>query len=150
MYLKPWNLAIAAAVLGIAAMPHASAQSSCPSGFHRSVTARISTDAAHGVALVRPDTACVAKNGRMNWKATDGDSWATDFDDDAHSPFDAGKKHHEGKVAQSGGDVVRTCAKTDASYNASAGGCVFKYKATHVKNGKTSVKDPHVIIQPGS
>jgi hypothetical protein len=149
MPFKAWKLATMAAVLAIAALPPALAQS-CVSGFHRSVTARISTDPTNTVAQAKPDPACVAKHGRMNWKATDGDSWATDFDDDAHSPFDPGKKHHEGRVGPSSGDVVRTCAKTDSSYNASAGGCVFKYKATHLKGGKTSVKDPHVIIQPGS
>jgi len=84
----------------------------------------------------------------MNWKATDGESWRTDFDSDAHSPFYSGKTHHEGKVGVSGGDRVRVCSIQDSSYNSTAGGCLFKYKATHVKNGLTFIKDPQVVVQP--
>ena len=116
--------------------------------FQNSVTAVISTSG--GVASVSPDRACLAPGGTIKWTAEDGETWSTDFDDDLHSPFSPGRRHHSGAVRKSSGDKVRACSTGDSNFDASAGGCVFKYNAAHVKGGKKSTVDPDVIVKPRS
>ncbi|MGA2133928.1 MAG: hypothetical protein ABSH50_16670 [Bryobacteraceae bacterium] len=150
MSLKQLNLALAAICVGVAAHQPAPAQTA-PTGctkFHKSVTVTITSTGT--VAKVKPDPSCVAIGGKMNWKISGGEKWATDFDADDHSPFPPGKRHHEGVAGQSVGDTVRACSNNDPSYDHAAGGCVFKYKASHVKGGTTSVLDPQVVVQPGT
>lgn len=143
---KVSKIVMVVAVLGAAASQGAFAQT-CTS-FQRSVPVTIST--VGNAASVSPDTACVAKHGTVKWTANDGETWSTDFTDDAHSPFAAGKRHHEGKVHKPRGDKVRVCSQSDPSFDSKAGGCLFKFKATHVKGGKPSTIDPQVVIQPGT
>lgn len=133
-------------VLCAAASQQAFAQT-C-TNFQRSVTVTIST--AGNAASVSPDPACVAKHGTVKWTANDGETWSTDFKDDAHSPFAPGKTHHEGKVHKTSGDKVRACSQSDPSFDSKAGGCAFKFKGKHVKGGNPSTIDPQVVIQPGS
>ncbi|HLY18108.1 MAG TPA: hypothetical protein VKR61_12840 [Bryobacteraceae bacterium] len=130
-------------------MSHAAyAQTAACTSFQHTVTVTISS--ANGAATVSQDPACVARGGKMSWTATEGDSWSADFTDDSHSPFASGKKHHGAKVAKTSGDKVKACSKSDSSYDAAAGGCVFKFKATHVKGGKSWILDPQVVVQPGT
>jgi hypothetical protein len=142
--LKAVALAVAA---GLAIQTQARCQTPCTT-YYQSVTVTISTDGA--AARVSPDPACVANGGTMSWTTADGESWSTSFDDDAHSPFNPGKTHHQGAVRVTRGDRVRKCSTHDRAYDAAAGACVFKYKASHTRNGQTSVIDPQVIVQPGT
>jgi hypothetical protein len=136
------------AVLGLAATKESSAQTPSCTSFKNSVTAHIAT--VGDSASVNPDRACLNRNGKMNWTAADGETWSVDFADDAHSPFPAGQAHRAGKVRKTVGAKVRACAASDANFDAAAGGCVYKYKATHVKGGKASVIDPQVVVKPGA
>lgn len=136
------------AVLGLAATRGASAQTPPCTSFSKSVTAHITT--VGDIASVSPDRACLNRNGKMSWTAADGETWRVDFADDAHSPFPAGQAHRAGKVRKTVGAKVRACTATDATFDAAAGGCVYKYKATHVKGGKTSTIDPQVVVKPGA
>jgi hypothetical protein len=86
----------------------------------------------------------------MQWTASEGDSWSTDFGDDSKSPFGPGLAKHSGKARSANGHKVRSCSTTSASFDASAGGCVFKYSASYTKGGKTNTVDPQVIIKPGT
>ncbi|HVN05949.1 MAG TPA: hypothetical protein VMT86_16115 [Bryobacteraceae bacterium] len=147
MPLNILKAATLAAAAGLAIQTQALCQKPCKT-YYQSITVTISKN---GTApSVSPDPACVANGGQMSWHATDGGSWSTDFNDDAHSPFNPGKTHHAGAVGVTRGDRVRKCSTNNPAYNAAAGACVFKYKASHTKNGKTSVIDPQVIIQPGA
>ncbi len=148
MSLKTGKMVMAVAVLGLAMNQGAFSQAPPCTSFDKSITAYVST--AGNSANVAPDRACLAKRGTMKWTATDGETWSTDFADDAHSPFIAGRTHHAGKVGKTSGDRVRACSKNDATYDGAAGGCVFKYKAAHVKGGATSTIDPQVVVQPGT
>jgi len=116
--------------------------------FNKKVTAHIST--ANGNVSVAPDRICVASGGRVYWTIDTGQSWATDFTDDARSAFPAGQAHHEGQVKKSAGGKVRSCSTSDPAYNATAGGCVYSYKATHTIGSASAAGDPDVVIKPGT
>jgi plastocyanin len=142
-----WKAATALAVLGAAGQTAAPQTPAC-TDFMPSVTARVST--AGNSARVDPDQACVAPGGQMNWTAADGETWSVDFADDQHSPFSNGLSHQAGKVREARGARVRACSSNASNFAAAAGGCVFKYKAAHVKGGKTSTIDPTVVVKPGT
>lgn len=134
--------AVTAAVL---CCPSAQAQGAACQEFSASVTATIATEG--GVVKVTPERACLTPGGKMNWTAGDGETWATDFGDDAKSPFGRGLARHSGRAKATSGHPVRSCTTSDANFDAAAGGCVFKYSAEHVKGGKKAVVDPDVIIR---
>jgi len=136
------------AVLGLTANQGALSQAPACTSFNQSVTVQIST--VGNAATVVPDTACAVSGGTVSWTSKDGETWSTDFADDAHSPFAAGRRHHQGNVGTTQGDRVRACSQSSARFSAAAGGCVFKYAATHVKGGKTSTIDPQVVLKPGT
>jgi len=136
------------AVLGMAGNRNVYAQAPACTGFSSSVTIQISTSGE--TAKVEPDRACVDTGGKVNWTAADGETWKTDFADDDHSAFKPGHMHYRGKVHKAIGARVRACSTSDPRFNEAAGGCVFKYTATHVKGGKTSTIDPDIVIKPGS
>lgn len=145
---KSLKIVMVVAVLALAANQAALSQAPACTSFSQSVTVSIST--VGDAAKVDPDRACVAKGGKVNWTATDGESWSADFADDAHSPFAAGRRHHAGNVQRTSGDRVKACSSGDARFDAGAGGCVYKYTAAHVKGGKTSTIDPEVVVKPGT
>lgn len=147
MSLKQLKLAVVGIFICGAVHAQAGVPATC-AAFQSSVTATISSS--NGVVTVTPDTACVTAGGTMKWKAGASESWTTDFNDDPHSAFSPGHKHHHGKGNNAVGGKVRACSQSDASYNASAGGCVFQYKATHTTKGAQSSTDPQVIIKPGT
>jgi len=132
----------------LAQTPPAQAPLCSATDFKKSQLITVSSDGA--AATVTPDVACVAKGGKVSWTANDGDSWSTDFKDDASSPFPAGKAHHEGRSGKTSGGKVKFCSKTGVSYTDAAGGCSYKFKATHKKGGQAFYKDPIVIVQPGT
>lgn len=142
-----WHLAVACSLVAAAAPQAASTAPPCTT-FQSTVTITISSS--EGTVTVNPDRACVAPGGNVRWTTQDGEAWSTEFAGDARSPFAAGRARHAGKVRAFVGDRVRACAVGDASFDASAGGCVFKYKASHVKGGKESTIDPQIVIKPGT
>lgn len=135
-------------MLAAVAAQMAFAQALPCSTFLSSVTVQIST--AGNKASVSQDRVCISPGGRVNWTSADGERWAADFPGDPHSPFPAGKTHHGGNVHQKRGDKVRACRTDDAHFDQTAGGCKFKYTATHVKGGNSSVLDPDVVVKPGT
>jgi hypothetical protein len=145
---KALKTVIVVAVLSLAGAQSVFSQAPTCTTFNRYVTATIST--VGDAASVDTDPACVASGGKVQWTAADGESWSTDFADDAHSPFAPGQVHHAGEVLRKHGDWVRACSTSDPVFDTTAGGCVFKYTAVHVKDGKTSTLDPQIIVQPGT
>ncbi len=119
---------------------------SCTGKFSQTVTITISS--AGSTANANPDRACVARGGAVNWTAKDGDSWMAEFASANASPLAGGAARRQGKVGATDGGTVKPCAKNSPFFNAAAGGCLYKFKATHVRGSQKAEVDPDVIVEP--
>jgi hypothetical protein len=143
---KVFHLTIALAALGVPAAGQA--PGSCAGRFAQTVTVVISSTGPQ--ATVNPDRACVARGGTVNFTAKDGDTWAAEFASAAAAPFADGSTRRQGKVGTPGGGRVKACTTSSPSFNAAAGGCVFKFKAVHTRGNQRAEVDPDVTVEPGT
>ncbi len=138
------KLTVVFAALGAPAA--AQGPATCAGRFASTVTVTVSSKGA--TATVNPDRACVARGGTVNWTAKDGDSWTAEFASGNASPLADGTARRQGKVGATGGGTVKPCAKNSPFFNAAAGGCAYKFKATHVRGSQKAEVDPDVIVEP--
>jgi len=142
---KLLKLTVVFAALGAPAA--AQGPATCAGRFASSVTVTVSSKGA--TATVDPDRACVARGGTVNWTAKDGDSWIAGFPSANASPLADGSTRRQGKVGAPGGGGVKPCATSSPFFNKDAGGCRYKFKATHVRGSQKAEVDPEVIVEPG-
>jgi len=147
MHLKNFTMLCLLTLLMLAlAAPVAAQAPSCAGRFAATVTVTISSTGT--TATVSPERACVARGGTVNFTSKDGDSWIVDFPSANASPSADGAARRQGKANAPGGGRVKPCAKNSPFFNASAGGCVYKFKATHVRGNQKAEVDPDVTVEP--
>ena len=102
-------------------------------------------------AIAVPDTICVPPFAVVTFDVIDGKDFKADFD--ATTPFahlNKFNKHDWGDFISAVCEDGTLGKPKSGNYDASLGGCHFRYKISHFdKEGKETTGDPHVIVQSG-